>query len=460
MAVADQASRSSRRSFLRSGLAIACSAPLALARSRPYAAQVREPSETDLLTEAEAGIRRYRQSDGVLRVRGDGGRPLAGVRVRIEQRRQEFLFGANCFLWDQPGEPGLQKAYRERFAGVFNAASLGVFWAAFEPERGQPRYAALDAVIDWCRDQGIQCCGTPLVWPNLPDPAWLPTTAAGIRAASHQRVRELVSRYRGRIDRWVVVNEPTMLPWATTRLGAWAQLQGTLPYVAEHLRVARAANPKATLLVNDCLTEVPLYPVLEALREGGRPLFDAVGIQSHMHPGPWPLHRVRSVCDEFARLGLPLHFTETTVLSGNAGRDGVWRPTNPAGEAAQADYTEQLYTVLFGHPAVREVAWWDVSDRYAWKGAPAGLIRQDMSPKPAYERLRRLIRERWWTRVRGETDAQGQFRFRAFHGMLELRLDGPGRRTAVRQVPWLAGQTPPIDVRLDAGSGRVRKTPG
>jgi len=114
----------------------------------------------------------------------------------------------------------------------------------------------------------------------------------------------------------------------------------------------------------------------------------------------------------------------------------------------------------FGHPAVREISWWDVSDRDAWKGAPAGLVRQDMSPKPAYERLRRLIRERWWTRVRGETDALGQFRFRAFHGVLELRLEHSNGRTAVLELPWQAGRTQPIVVRLDAGSGRRHRAPG
>jgi hypothetical protein len=49
-------------------------------------------------------------------------------------------------------------------------------------------------------------------------------------------------------------------------------------------------------------------------------------------------------------------------------------------------------------------------------GAPAGLVRADLRPKPAYERLRRLIRERWWTEVEGRSDAEGRFVFRGFCG--------------------------------------------
>jgi hypothetical protein len=39
-----------------------------------------------------------------------------------------------------------------------------------------------------------------------------------------------------------------------------------------------------------------------------------------------------------------------------------------------------------------------------------------MSPKPAYERLRRLIRQRWWTQATVSTGPAGEARCRAFLG--------------------------------------------
>jgi hypothetical protein len=57
-------------------------------------------------------------------------------------------------------------------------------------------------------------------------------------------------------------------------------------------------------------------------------------------------------------------------------------------------------------------------------GAPAGLVRADLTPKPVYKRLHRLIRERWWTEARGHTDRDGRLAFRGFCG--DYFLEGAG----------------------------------
>jgi hypothetical protein len=131
---------------------------------------------------------------------------------------------------------------------------------------------------------------------------------------------------------------------------------------------------------------------------------------------------------------VPLHFTEFTVLSGPYLGDNRWGPSTPEGEEAQADLVEQHYTLLFGHPAVQAVSWWDLSDRGAWQSAPAGLLRSDMSPKPAYERLRELIRNRWWTHAQGRTDAEGRFTCRAFHGRHRVTVHWPDGRESSQEV--------------------------
>ena len=115
----------------------------------------------------------------------------------------------------------------------------------------------------------------------------------------------------------------------------WAAALGAVPYVAEHLKVARAANPQATLLVNDYRIGPAYYKILDSLRDNGKRLFDAVGIQSHMHYGVWPLRKVWNTCDTYSKLGLPLHFTETTIVSGpHKGWGERWEQTTPAGGGA------------------------------------------------------------------------------------------------------------------------------
>ncbi|GAF86444.1 unnamed protein product, partial [marine sediment metagenome] len=161
-----------------------------------------------------------------------------------------------------------------------------------------------------------------------------------------------------------------------------------------------------------------------------------IGIQSHMHGGVWSNAKIWEVCQRFARFNSPLHFTETTVLSGKLGwqlarSDQPWSST-PEGERRQAEDVVRFYTMLFSHPAVTAITWWDLSDRNAWQRAPAGLLRSDLSPKPAYDRLLDLVKKQWWTRVQFRTDAQGHARFRGFLGDYVLRVhDANGREVEV-----------------------------
>jgi endo-1,4-beta-xylanase len=380
------------------------------------------------LDQAREGIAHHRQSELIIRVTDDAGRPLPGLALNVEQLRHDFLWGANLFGWSKPGEPEIEAAYRTRFANLFNYATLDFYWHTYEPEAGQPRYARTEAMANWCRTHRITAKGHPLVWANIPDPDWLPADHAGIQTASLGRVRDIVSRFRDRIDLWDVVNEPSLLLWADTRLGAWAHQVGSQSFVTQHLRAARAANPAATLLVNEVLTDYPVYPLLESLRAESEPLLDAVGLQSHMHRGVWPLDRLWRLCDRFGGLGVPLHFTEFTILSAPGDASDRWTTPTPESEQAQSERVSEHYTLLFGHPAVAAVSWWDLSDRGAWKSAPAGLLRADMSPKPAYDRLHELIRKRWWTNADGSTNADGRFACRAFHGHHRVTVRQPDGR--------------------------------
>ena len=102
-----------------------------------------------------------------------------------------------------------------------------------------------------------------------------------------------------------------------------------------------------------------------------------------MHENVWPLHKVLAVCQSYAKLGLPIHFTETTLLSGVRDRqNNAWGSTTHEAETTQAHNAANFYMALFAHPAVQALTWWDFSDYHAWQNAPAGLVRADMSPKP------------------------------------------------------------------------------
>jgi endo-1,4-beta-xylanase len=430
-----------RRDFLKAG---ATAATLlfqlpAWAAETPAAGR----SDAEILTQARDRIEKHRKGDGMITVRKATGEAVPGARVQVEQLRHDFLFGSNFFMFGHCGRPELEAAYRQRFKALLNYCTLGFYWADYERQPGKPRYEYTDSVLAWTRENEIACKGHPLVWDNpVSSPPWLPDNPKEIECLSAARVREIVTRFKGRIEIWDVVNEATHVrdKLNHTKMANWAAAIGAVPYVKEHLEVARAANPQATLLVNDYRIEPACYTILDSLRDNGKLLFNAVGIQSHMHDGVLPLHKVWSTCDTYSELGLPLHFTESTVVSGpRKGPGENWGPTTAQDEARQAELTTKFYTALFAHPSVQAITWWDFSDLGAWQGAPAGWLRHDMSPKPVYDRLLGLVKGAWWTSTEAPTDSRGEFKLRAYYGAHRITVQLPGGHPVTKEVHWARG---------------------
>ncbi|MBO4767368.1 MAG: 1,4-beta-xylanase, partial [Lachnospiraceae bacterium] len=94
-------------------------------------------------------------------------------------------------------------------------------------------------------------------------------------------------------------------------------------------------------------------------------------------------------------------------------------PSTPEGEERQRREMEEMYRILFEHPLVEAVTGWDFTDG-AWLGAPSGVLRKDGSPKPAYEMLKDLIRNEWWTVSDVTTDEEGYVTLTGFKGDYEL----------------------------------------
>jgi GH35 family endo-1,4-beta-xylanase len=436
-----------RRDFLKVTGFSAASA----AFSRPLFAAKEQRDE--ILDQAEARIEKHRKGDAVLKLAGPDGKPLQnGLAVTIEQKRHKFLFGCNIFKLNRCRTPEDNAAYGKHFAELLNFATLPFYWWNYERRQGQPDDERTDEIIRWCKAHNITTKGHPLAW-NYVDPRWLPKEPDEAMQLQLKRIGRCVHRFRNGVDIWDVVNEAThydreqVEKQAPILTGAIRKM-GVGKYVREAFKAARQANPQATLLINDYRTD-PDYEkkvISELLDETGKPLYDVIGIQSHMHGGVWPVRKIWDVCESFAKFGKPLHFTETTVVSGPKAQQG-WL-TTPEGEKLQAEQVAEFYHVLFSHPAVEAVTWWDFTDQNAWQHAPAGLIREDMSPKPAYEELERLIKGKWWTKAETTTDTGSTAKFRGFLGEYEVSTIVGGKKlTGTFQLDKTARE---IDVQLKA----------
>jgi GH35 family endo-1,4-beta-xylanase len=432
------------------GLALAASLAVLTGRA------AQPPSDAELLA-AAARIEDHRKADAVIRVLDASGKPVPSARVEIEQTRHAFLFGCNVFLLGRAGAERSEAAYREQLAALFNYATLPFYWPSYEPRRSKTDQARIEQMARWCQDNGITPKGHPLAW-NHADPVWLPSDLAKVRTLQMARIDDCVKRFHGLINIWDVVNEATQFERdefkkRAPKLTAMWQETGRVEFVRECFRHARAANPAATLLLNDYRTDAAYAHLLGEVSKGseGRP-FDVIGIQSHQHGGTWSNYQIWEVCERFGRFGVPLHFTETTILPGEPGwergKGGQRWPSTAEGEKRQAEEVERFYTMLFSHPAVAAITWWDFSDRGAWQDAPAGLVRADMSPKPAYERLRRLVRERWWTHTVVPTGPAGEARCRVFLGTHQVSVTTASGGKAVATLSVRKGAANLATVRL------------
>lgn len=413
-------------------------------------------SGKQILDEIDRRVEAHRKGDAVLRLAGPDRKPLkSGPTVKISQTRHKFLFGCNIFKLGRCRTHEDNAAYEKHFAGLLNFATLPFYWWNYERWRGKPDDARTEEIVRWCKAHNVTTKGHPLAW-NWAEPRWLADDPEAAMQAQLDRVGRCVQRFKNHVDIWDVVNEATHydrpeLEKRAPKLTGAIRRMGIGAYVCAAFKAARQANHKATLIINDYRTDRAYEEkVLSHLvDEDGQPLYDVIGIQSHMHGRYWGAERAWRVCDQFAKFGKPLHFTETTVVSGPRTKDG-WL-TTAQGEKQQAEQVSEFYRVLFSHPAVEAITWWDFTDQGAWQRAPAGLVRADMTPKPAYEELRRLVKGKWWTQTETEVASGGKTRFCGFFGEYKVTAR-IGNRDVTGSFSFDQSTKATIDVQLRENS--------
>lgn len=409
-----------------------------------------EQTEQRLLNEAKLNIEKYRKGDMEVSFIDKKGKPLRNMQVEINQLTQDFLFGN---LSEERFNPNLTAdevgKFEKYFTDLFNFTELTVKWSYYEGKQGKPQWAALQQKLDWCYKNNIVPKGHTLGWTNMSGtPAWLlkqplETTYELYKA----RIYNLVGGFKDQVAMWDVINEPiTTIPWeaamkdsvfgkslidAGTRYDTKnVTLEDVVPWVEHSLRWAYEANPKANLMLNEfyiiAKPEIreKFYQLIKELQRRRVPL-TGIGIQAHEPREMWfsPLEIIATY-DKYQELGIPLHITEFIPQSSmkkitGGWRQGVWT------EEAQAEFAEQFYTLSFGHPAIASIHWWGLTDKMIWLEG-GGLLDKNMTPKPVYHRLHKLIKEEWMTRnVHQKTTSKGKIKFRGFYGQYEavVRLE-------------------------------------
>jgi len=382
-----------------------------------------------------------------LRCRLPDGKPLRpGTFVDISQTRHAFLFGCLTNGWGLCSTPELEQAFRDSFAELFNYATVLFHWGRslsqttdYESAPDVTEEAQRRELIAWCRAHGMKVRGHPLVF--FFQPSWLKALSAAEREERlWHRVEREARTFAGLVDFWDTVNEPTSQGRAALDHGGQTSHEvfhkhDTTTMIKRTHAMVRAADPDVRLVINEWDTSEALATVLDAAVAAGIEM-NVIGFQEHCFEVAPDYGGLVATCDRYQRFGLPLHYTEVMMpscaeegrshLTYTREKNKAW-PTCPEGEERQAREIEELYSVLFAHPAVTGITWWGLSDFLGCCDAPVGLLHEDMLPKPAYDRLRHLIREKWWTTEEVEADGEGYAKCRGFLGDYRVRVNDGGR---------------------------------
>ena len=378
----------------------------------------------------------HRKVNKPLKLTDPNGNPIANKSVHVKQTNHSFLFGCGAFNFMphvmNPNED--TKKITDSWLDIFNYGTLPFYWGRYEPTEGNPNKDELMKTAKYLQDRNVKVKGHPLCWHTVCADWLMKYDNETILQKQLERIDREVIGFKGTIDMWDVINEVVIMPIFDKYDNPMTRVckdLGRVKMIKTVFDRAHEANPDAVLLLNDFNTSTNYEILIDGCLNAGVPI-TAIGIQSHQHQGYWGKEKLDEVLERFSSFGLPLHFTENTLISGDLMPGHIvdlndWQvdewPSTEEGEERQAKEIEEMYRTLFAHPLVEAITTWDYRDG-AWLKAPSGFIREDNTLKPSYKMLKKLVKEEWWTDVVLTTDANGCVAVDAFKGDYELSIDG------------------------------------
>jgi len=292
-------------------------------------------------------------------------------------------YGACVNIKPLQGEPEYRVALETYCQQV--TPEYGLYWDYLRPTRDEFNFDYGDQVLAFAEANEMLMRGHTLVW-YAAMPEWTKHISSAAEAerelATH--IERVVSRYRGKIKTWHVVNEPIEEPKgkvAGLRPSIWLRYFGDR-YIDRAFRLAHQADASAELLLNEydieCVGENfaarrrALATLVRDLLDRGVPLH-GVGLQGHIQ-GKYQIDAdgVSGFVAEMKSLGLSVHVTELDVI------DEDLPPPISLRDAMVAARAHDFLKAVFAASRPAVIATWGITDRYTWM--PMWFKRRDGLP--------------------------------------------------------------------------------
>lgn len=402
--------------------------------------------EKVLQTRADRDIKRNRTDRFTICFRDKGELVSDNIRIKVKLTELDFKFGANIFMLGEYDDNARNRLYESEFCKLFNSATVPLYWEGTEPEKGLLRYDVsskhdiyrrppADYVVDFCRQHNLHMKGHVLLWHEF-IPKWLPDNYSDIKPLLAKRFREIGERYHNTIEMFDVVNEPSRIFDVSMR-DRYSQAKYFVPdddYISWAFRLAEQYMPANKLILNDTVQASfhefrgkysGYYLNIQSLLNRGVPI-NEIGMQCHLGDkggeNVYNAERLYHVLDTYQTLGKPINISEVSIPSKF---EGV------IDEDLQAAAAEQLYKIVFSHPAITGITWWNLPDdgilttkrKAGDENMPsAGLIDKNYKEKKAYQALYRLIHNEWITESIAQIN-NGVLEFDGFYGIYNIEFE-------------------------------------
>lgn len=239
------------------------------------------------------------------------------------------------------------------------------------PSAGNYDFSAADAIVGFAQANGLDVHGHALIWHSA-TPSWVEDfsgTDSEFEAMVEDYITTTVTRYKGKVRSWDVVNEALEDGSGhPLRNSVFRQKMGD-DYIKKCHQFARNADPDVLLFYNDYnMASSPskraaMFDLVDSLGD----LVDGVGAQMHISIDGPSASNIQAVADGTVSRGLKLHFSELDIRTNPEGDANVSSLSNEKANQQKAKFKEvvEIYNSM---PLDNKFALtiWGLRDNESW----------------------------------------------------------------------------------------------